>query len=142
MKAITKKINWSLGLGILALTVISHVVCAAHDDLPRVRVEELKKMIDCSADIVVLDAQQKSIYDKGHIKGALSLPWIAELKDADVEKLPKTKLIIIYCDCGPGENDSADLAAQLIDLGFRDVKVLADPSIRGWKQAGYPIEKK
>jgi rhodanese-related sulfurtransferase len=142
MKATMKKIIWSLGFVILALAAMVHGVYAAHDDIPRVRVEELKKMVDAGADIIVLDAQQRSIYDKGRIKGALSLPWAAEIKDADVEKLPKDKLIVTYCDCGPGENDSADLAAQLMGLGFSNVKVLADPSIRGWKQAGYPMEAK
>jgi rhodanese-related sulfurtransferase len=126
----------------LLLGVPCNRVYAAHDDVPRVKIEELKKMMDSGAEVVILDAQQKSTYDQGHITGALSLPWVAELNDTDVQWLSKKKLIITYCDCGPGENDSADLAAQLIGLGFMDVRVLADPSIRGWKKAGYPIEKK
>jgi rhodanese-related sulfurtransferase len=32
------------------------------------------------------------------------------------------------------------MAAQLVELGFPNVKVLQDPSIRGWKRAGYPME--
>jgi rhodanese-related sulfurtransferase len=115
---------------------------AAHDEIPRIQIEQLKELIDSGADIVILDAQPKSIYNQGHIKGALSLPWVAELKETDVQHLSKEKLTITYCDCGPGENDSADLAAQLIDLGLRGVKVLSDPSIRGWEKAGFPLEKK
>lgn len=99
-------------------------------------------MMDDGADVVILDTQPRSTYDRGHIMGALSLPWVPELKDTDVQWLSKQKLIITYCDCGPGENDSADLASQLIDLGFANVKVLADPSIRGWKKVGYPIGNK
>jgi len=114
---------------------------AMHDEIPRVQIEEFMKLIDSGADIVILDAQPKSIYQQGHIKGAISLPWAPELKESDVQHLPKNKPIITYCDCGPGEADSADLAAQLIELGFKDVRVLADPSIRGWKKAGYPMEK-
>jgi rhodanese-related sulfurtransferase len=90
--------------------------------------------------MVILDVQPRTIYDRAHIKGALSFPWGAKLKQSDVRQLPRDKMIITYCDCGPGEADSADVAAQLIEMGFGDVKVLADPSIKGWIKAGYPIE--
>jgi cytochrome c oxidase cbb3-type subunit III len=115
-------------------------VYAAHDEIPRITIEELKKLIDAKADVVILDVQLKSTYDKGHIKGALSFPWTAELTDGQARRLPRNKPIITYCDCGPGETDSASMAAQLIDLGFADVKILKDPSIRGWKKAGLPTE--
>ena len=98
-------------------------------------------MVDGKADLIILDVQIKSIYIKGHIKGARSLPWAAELNPADLDRLPREKMIVTYCDCGPGESDSADVAAQLMSAGFDNVKVLADPSIRGWLKLGYPVEK-
>jgi len=112
-----------------------------HEEIPRIAIEELKQKMDRGIDIVVLDAQPKTMYDKGHIKGALSFPWAAKLTRWDVRELPRDKMIIIYCDCGPGEADSSDLAAQLSEMGLSNVKVLADPSIRGWIKVGYPIEK-
>jgi rhodanese-related sulfurtransferase len=128
-------------MGIFVWPLLPVSAEAAHDEIPRIPIGQLKELMDRGADIVILDAQQKSTYDQGHIKGALSLPWASELKEADVEQLPKNKLIVTYCDCGPGENDSADVASQLMELGFTEVKVLADPSIRGWKQSGFPLEK-
>ncbi len=112
-----------------------------HKEIPRITIEELKQKMEGGGDIVVLDAQPKAIYDKGHIKGALSLPWTAKLTQWDVRQIPRDKMIIIYCDCGPGEADSSDLAAQLREMGFNNVEVLAYPSIRGWTRAGYPFEK-
>jgi len=128
-------------MGICFLPLFFGSVYGAHDEIPRIPIEQLKEMIDRGADVVILDAQQKSTYNAGHIKGALSLPWAAEVQEADVQHLPKNKPIITYCDCGPGENDSADLARQLLELGFTDVKVLADPSIQGWKKSGFPLGK-
>ncbi len=127
---------------LITLTTTVSYVCAAHDEIPRIPIEELKKLIDEKADIVIYDAQTKAIFDKGHIKGAVSFPWKSVLEDADIRLLPKGKdtFIIVYCDCGPGETDSSDLAAQLIELEYTDVKILKDPSIRGWKKAGYPLE--
>jgi len=116
------------------------VLYAAHDEIPRITMEELKKLIEEKADVIILDVQSKGVYDKGHIKGALSFPWAVELPEAQVRQLPRTKPIITYCDCGPGETDSAGVAAQLIDLGFDNVRILKDPSIRGWKKAGFPME--
>jgi len=127
-------------MGILATAACAF---AAHDEIPRISIAELKKLIDRKADIVIYDAQVKSVYAKDHIKGAASLPWKQELEESDIKNLPKTKdaFIIVYCDCGPGENDSADIASQLTGLGYTNVKVLGDPSIRGWRKAGYELEK-
>jgi rhodanese-related sulfurtransferase len=107
--------------------------------VPRISIEELKELIDSGADMVIVDVQPASVYSSCHIKGAISIPWSMELGEADIAKLPKDKPIITYCDCGPGEADSADTAAKLIGKGFKDVKVLADPSIRGWEELGYPM---
>jgi rhodanese-related sulfurtransferase len=126
------------GLMLLAYTSAAY---AAHNEIPRITIAETKKLMDSKTDIVIVDTQIKSLYDKGHIKGAINVPWKEELSAEDTQKLPKDKLIITYCDCGPGESDSSDVAAQLTNLGFIDVKVLADPAIRGWIKAGYPTEK-
>ncbi|NOY70581.1 MAG: rhodanese-like domain-containing protein [Deltaproteobacteria bacterium] len=76
-----------------------------------------------------LDARPASLYAKGHIKGALSLPWAeAEEKFMDIaEKLPEDKTIITYCD-GMACDLSTDLADFLRDMGFENVRIL----INGW----------
>ncbi len=122
------------------LIFMTSSVLAAGDDIPRIAIDELKKMIDSHSDIVILDTQLKIIYDKGHIAGAISFPWKKEITAADTKALPRNKTIILYCDCGPGEGDSSDMAAKLLQIGFSDVRVLKDPSIKGWKKAGYPLE--
>jgi rhodanese-related sulfurtransferase len=120
--------------------LVSAIAIAAGDDVPRITIQELKKMVDDKADVTIVDAQPKRAYEKGHIKGALSFPWTPKLNEAQAATLPRTKPIVLYCDCGPGEADSVSIAERLIDLGFSNVKVLQDPSISGWKEAGYPIE--
>ena len=118
-------------------------VCfALQADIPRISIQELKKMMDKDTEIVIIDAQPKDIYEKGHIKGAISIPWKSQIALEDVWSIPGDATIVTYCDCGPGEADSADIASQLMKMGYVDVMVLEDPSIKGWKKAGYPIEKK
>lgn len=110
------------------------------DEVPRISVEELKELMDGGADIVILDSQPKSVYEQGHIKGAISFPWAMEIDEEDTWMLLWAQPIVSYCRCGPGEADSADVARQLLGMGFSDVKVLGHPSIDGWIEAGYPTE--
>ncbi len=114
----------------------------AEEDIPRITIEELKKIMDQGEEITVIDTQPINIYDKGHIKGAYSIPWKSQLALEDVFALPSGVPIVTYCACGPGEADSADFARQLMKMGYNDVKVLKDPAIEGWIKAGYPIDKK
>lgn len=134
------------GIGIflfcIALCNTYAAYSATQDEVPRIKVEELKKMMDEGKAVTIIDTQPRDVYEMEHIKGAISLPWKREISQQDVRGLPKNKLLVTYCDCGPGESDSSDVASQLLRLGFENVKVLQDPSIQQWRKAGYPMEKK
>jgi rhodanese-related sulfurtransferase len=136
-----RKIVVLFSISIVLFVVVS--VCAStHADVPRITIHELKEMMDNGTEVTIIDTQPRAIYALGHIKGAVSLPWKSQIVLEDVWSLRGDILIVTYCDCGPGESDSADMASQLIKMGFENVKVLKHPSIRGWKEAGYPMEGK
>lgn len=118
------------------------VCVAAQENIPRISIQELKKMMDQGDEITIIDVQPKAIYYKGHIKGAVSIPWKSQLVLEDVWTLPGGVPIITYCACGPAESDSVDIAKQLMKMGYTDVKVLKHPAIEGWKEAKYPLDKK
>jgi rhodanese-related sulfurtransferase len=122
------------------LFCLARPALGASVEVPRITVESLKKMMDDKADVLIIDVQPRSVYEKGHLRGAVSLPWTPMLTEAQVAGLPRHKPVVVYCDCGPGEADSASMGERLMELGFDDVRVLADPSIRGWKQLGYPMD--
>jgi rhodanese-related sulfurtransferase len=136
-----KNRNVCVLFGVLIVCFLFGAAFAAAQDVPRISIQELKKMMDDGKPVTIVDVQPKDVYHEGHIKGAVSLPWKAQISVDAVFSLPKNNPIIVYCDCGPGESDSADVASQLLQMGLENVKVLADPSIKGWKDAGYPIEK-
>jgi phage shock protein E len=126
---------------LLVWFIVAAIHAAAQGDVPRISIQELKKMMDAGKPVTVIDVQPKDVYKAGHIKGAISIPWKSQIALEDVFNLPTEKPVVTYCDCGPGEADSSDVASQLLQMGFDDVKVLGDPSIKGWKAAGYPMEK-
>lgn len=136
--SVKKRIVCIVGSMVLAWLVVSGINAAAQGTLPRISIQELKKLMDSGKPVTIIDAQPKDVYKEGHIKGAISLPWKSQIPLEDVWNLPKDKPIVTYCDCGPGESDSADVAAQLIQYGYDDVKVLGDPSIKGWKRRAIP----
>ncbi len=80
-------------------------------------------------DAVFIDARPESIYNQGHIRGALCLPWNqAEEKYFElIENIPPGKSIITYCD-GATCDLCGKLAVFLYDLDFKQVKAL----VNGW----------
>lgn len=89
---------------------------------------------------VFLDARPVEFYDKGHIKGALSLPWqMVDEKSMEVmDKIPPDGTIITYCD-GPACDLSHMLAKFMKDMGFEDVRVLVNGWTL-WQQHKLPVE--
>jgi rhodanese-related sulfurtransferase len=89
---------------------------------------------------VFIDARPQGDFEKGHIKGALGLPW----NEVDrnfmrvTENISPDTLIITYCD-GETCELSHNLAIFLLDMGFSNVRIL----INGWalwKEGNLPIE--
>ena len=87
-----------------------------------------------------IDARPAADYQKGHIAGAISLPWQAvERRFADIgADLPVDKPIITYCD-GANCSLSDHLAGFLREMGFARVRVLKN-GWSLWRQHGLPVE--
>ena len=67
----------------------------AEDKMPRVKVEEAKKMI-AEGKAIIIDVRGAEAYKMSHIQGALDIP-LGKLEASDFKDLPKDKLIISYC---------------------------------------------
>jgi 3-mercaptopyruvate sulfurtransferase SseA len=107
-------------------------------DVPRIKPEALKKLIEMKMDVVIVDTQDEMIYRTTHIKGAINFPWGPVIKSPI--NLPRNKTLVIYCGCTDQEA-SLDVATQLVrDYGFKDIKIL-EGGFQQWLKLGYPIEK-
>jgi len=87
--------------------------------------------------IVIIDARTPDAYARGHVPGAISLPYRA-IDTSTTALLPLHKVLVIYCD-GVYCNASTKAAARLTALGFR-VKEMLD-GMSGWRAEGYPVEE-
>jgi rhodanese-related sulfurtransferase len=127
-----------VGMG-LVFVILAMSVCASAQDIPQIKPEGLKKLIESGdQSIVIVDVQPKGAYDMGHVKGATNFPWAPTLKSNG--NLPKDKTLILYCDCAH-EEDSTDVATQLKEsFGYTNLKLL-EGGWSKWREAGYPLEK-
>jgi len=89
---------------------------------------------------VFLDARPLEEFTKGHIQGAISLPWHeAEQRVMDVTAdMANNAVIITYCD-GDTCDLSKELALLLENMGFSKVRVLVN-GWTVWQQAEFPVE--
>jgi rhodanese-related sulfurtransferase len=73
----------------------------AHARAPRISVEELKRLLEQKADIVVVDTRDSGSYDGSHIPGAVNIYYDEAGNPTDSETalaaLPMDKPIVIYC---------------------------------------------
>ncbi len=106
-------------------------------DFPRIKAEELRRLIENkSPNILVVSNDPQESFDEAHIPGAVSLPWVTQLK-APVN-IPRNKTLVLYCAC-MHEEDSSDMAAKLSQFGYRNIKVL-EGGILKWSELKYPLE--
>jgi rhodanese-related sulfurtransferase len=102
---------------------------------PRITREDAIKMVR-EGKAVYVDVRSKATYDKGHIKGALSVPNSQLL--GRIRELPAGKMIITYCACVK-EHTAAVAVVNLANAGRRDAAALKG-GWDEWKALGLPIE--
>lgn len=57
------------------------------------------KAMDAKEDIFILDIRQPDVYAEGHLKGAVNVPWNADLGNV-IDYIPMDKPIYVYCYTG------------------------------------------
>jgi len=93
-----------------------------------------------SKNTIFLDSRYPEDFKAGHIKGALNLPYeeFDEHAPQVLSKLPKDEEIIAYCD-GTECETSLLLARELLELGYKDVKVFFG-GWQEWQEANLSVE--
>lgn len=102
------------------------------DDITYVSLEILQNIIQSKSNILLIDGRSESVYHKGHIPGAVNIPYIQhdyffkQLLDDIARETP----IIVYCS-GKNCNISLELAESLSwKFGFIHVRVFEG----GWEE--------
>jgi rhodanese-related sulfurtransferase len=97
----------------------------------RIAIPELKKKLDASKKLVVVDVREKSeIKEGGAIPGAIHIP-IAQIEKR-LEEIPKDAEIVCYCGGGGRASRAAEV---FVNAGYKTVEFCG---MRDWKKAGLP----
>lgn len=119
-----------------ALLALATMGCASGANPSRVTPDALLASIRSGSAPVIVDVRTQREYDRGHVPGAIHIPFYALLAREDEIPGPRTEEVVVYCEHGPRAG-VAKLALRL--AGFTDVRYL-DGHMSGWKARGLPTE--
>jgi rhodanese-related sulfurtransferase len=86
-------------------------------------------------EFVLLDVRGATLFEKGHVSGAINLPH-AKIVASKMREWPEDTLFVAYC-AGPHCNGAARAALRLAKLG-RPVKIMAG-GVTGWIDEGFAL---
>ena len=99
-------------------------------------VAEVKQKLDRGESFHFIDVREDHEFAKDHAKGAKHLGRGILERDIETAIPDKDAPVILYCG---GGFRSALAADSLQQMGYRNV-ISMDGGIRGWREAGYPLE--
>lgn len=101
--------------------------------------DEVAQAVDLQ-EAIVIDARSAEEYAQEHITGALSVPYEEREKSLAtlVEKIPRSSLVIAYCD--EGCDSAPRLASWLQDNGWRWAAVFRG-GMTQWRDRDLPISQ-
>ena len=97
--------------------------------------EEMQGILDLE-DIQLVDVRTPEEFKEGFIANAQNIDYFSDTFDEDIEKLDKSKPVIVYCKSG---GRSAKCADKLLEAGFVKVYDL-EGGISKWKHKGLNIK--
>ncbi|WP_418511361.1 rhodanese-like domain-containing protein [Corallibacter sp.] len=97
--------------------------------------EEMQSILDLE-DIQLVDVRTPEEFKEGFIANAQNIDYFSDTFDEDIEKLDKSKPVIVYCKSG---GRSAKCADKLLEAGFVKVYDL-EGGISKWKHKGLNIK--
>ena len=129
--------SWDTTDGVITARAKADVVV---HDIEIQTIAEAKEIYD-SKQAVFVDARDSSIYEKGSIKGAVSLSVYDydELIETFIVKYPFEQKIVTYCS-GRECDESHKLATFLKAEGYSDIRVFID-GFPAWEKEGLPVDK-
>ena len=119
------------------LLLIAFVVCTSslcsQGKIGNVDAATFKKYIDGKKGTLIDLRTDDELKNKGMIKGAVQIDFLAKDAEEKISKLDKKKTYLIYCAGGGRSGDCAELMQK---QGFTHV-VNLEKGIEGWKKSGF-----
>ena|SRR5690606_36041199 len=125
----------SIILGLVFIIVLSSCEKEDKGDIQVITSEEMQTLLELE-DVQFIDVRSEDEYKKGYIEGSQNIDFNSPTFDEDINKLDKTKPVILYCRSG---GRSADCAKKLKDAGFVKIYDLKG-GITQWQFQGFKVQ--
>jgi rhodanese-related sulfurtransferase len=112
------------------------LVAAAKSKIRETTIEEVSSRLKKGERLLLVDVREDDEWRAGHIPGAVHLGKGVIERDVEEEIPQRDAEIILYCG---GGFRSAIAAESLQLMGYTNVLSM-DGGIRGWKEAGLPVQ--
>ncbi len=110
---------------------------SAPDIAPVITAQSLYNLIydgDPSNDPLIVSVREPEHYQIGHIPGAINIPWLSISAPETLNRLPKDRLIVVYCYTGHKGGIAAAILNMLgynaLNLKFGIMAWTIDPAVR------------
>jgi rhodanese-related sulfurtransferase len=131
-----KQLLTILGIAIL-LMATSCEEDVSKGEVKLVTAEEMQTLLE-QKDVQLVDVRTPEEYKEGYIANSQNIDFNSPTFEKDIEKLDKTKPVILYCKAG---GRSLKCSQKLLDAGFIKIYDL-EGGITQWKFKGFDIETK
>ena len=127
-----------ISLSFLVLTVAVLTVSCKNEQGENIEVVTPEEMQEISEleDVQLIDVRTPEEFDEGRIANSQNIDYFSETFEEDIQKLDKTKPVVVYCKSG---KKSAECADKMKDKGFVKIYDL-EGGIAKWKYKGFDIE--
>jgi rhodanese-related sulfurtransferase len=88
-----------------------------------------------AADFVLVDARSAEAYARGHVPGAINIPY-RQMTRESLSRFAAGTCFVVYCD-GIQCNASTKGALRLSSFGFRVKEMIG--GLDGWVRDGFPV---
>jgi rhodanese-related sulfurtransferase len=86
-------------------------------DIYKIAQKDFIDKVKANEDMFIMDIRQPADYEKGHVKGAVNVPWGSAIAE-NLVNLPKDKAIMVYCYTG----QTAGQTVALLNVAGFDAK--------------------
>ena len=110
------------------VTAVEAAVDKYYDELPdhiyKISQKEFAQKVNAGDEMYVIDIRSAEDYAKGHVKGAVNLPWGTAVSD-NLKYIPQSGEVFVYCYSGQtaGQTvmlmNAAGIPARSVNLGFK-----------------------
>lgn len=123
---------------LLVVVLASFFSCKqkTYDEIQVITPEEMKELMLIEG-TQLIDIRTPKELEDGYIKGAQNIDYMSDTFDTDIEKLDKSKPVLLYCRTG---RRSGNCSEKMVKKGFVEIYDLQG-GITQWKKQGFEIVK-